>query len=512
MNSTVDIPPVQEIDAEAFDVIIIGAGLSGIGTAVRLQRDCPDRDFILLERREAIGGTWDLFRYPGIRSDSDMHTLGYDFKPWEAEKSIADGPSILSYVNETADEHRIRERIRFSQKLIAADWISERSQWQLTVETPEGVRRYRCGLLMMCAGYYSYDQGYEPDFAGKASFKGEWVHPQFWPDNLDHADKKVVVIGSGATAMTLVPNMSRQASHVTMLQRSPTYVISRPSIDGLANWLRRVLPPKLAYDLVRWRNTVWQQWMYKLTRVAPGVVKRSLLKKVREEIGEMVDVEKHFTPRYNPWDQRLCLVPDDDLFRAIQSGKASVVTDQIETITEGGVQLASGDHLDADIIVCATGLELVVFGGAELTLDGQAIDLANEWTYKGMMCSNIPNMVHTFGYINASWTLRADLIATWVCRLLNHMRTTGMTTATPRITDELAASMTQRFWIDDFSAGYMQRVMHRFPKQGDQMPWMNPQNYRKDRKMFRDDPIQDAELVFERAGVVAEAAVLQEAS
>ena len=512
MNSTVDIPPVQEIDAEAFDVIIIGAGLSGIGTAVRLQRDCPDRDFILLERREAIGGTWDLFRYPGIRSDSDMHTLGYDFKPWEAEKSIADGPSILSYVNETADEHRIRERIRFSQKLIAADWISERSQWQLTVETPEGVRRYRCGLLMMCAGYYSYDQGYEPDFAGKASFKGEWVHPQFWPDNLDHADKKVVVIGSGATAMTLVPNMSRQASHVTMLQRSPTYVISRPSIDGLANWLRRVLPPKLAYDLVRWRNTVWQQWMYKLTRVAPGVVKRSLLKKVREEIGEMVDVEKHFTPRYNPWDQRLCLVPDDDLFRAIQSGKASVVTDQIEKITEGGVQLASGDHLDADIIVCATGLELVVLGGAEFTLDGQAIDFANEWTYKGMMCSNIPNMVHTFGYINASWTLRADLIATWVCRLLNHMRTTGMTTATPRIADELAASMTQRFWIDDFSAGYMQRVMHRFPKQGDQMPWMNPQNYRKDRKMFRDDPIQDAELIFERAGVVAEAAVLQEAS
>ena len=512
MNSTVDIPPVQEIDAEAFDVIIIGAGLSGIGTAVRLQRDCPDRDFILLERREAIGGTWDLFRYPGIRSDSDMHTLGYDFKPWEAEKSIADGPSILSYVNETADEHRIRERIRFSQKLVAADWISERSQWQLTVETPEGVRRYRCGLLMMCAGYYSYDQGYEPDFAGKASFKGEWVHPQFWPDNLDHADKKVVVIGSGATAMTLVPNMSRQALHVTMLQRSPTYVISRPSTDGLANWLRRVLPPKLAYDLVRWRNTVWQQWMYKLTRVAPGVVKRSLLKKVREEIGEMVDVEKHFTPRYNPWDQRLCLVPDDDLFRAIQSGKASVVTDQIETITEGGVQLASGDHLDADIIVCATGLELVVLGGAEFTLDGQGIDLANEWTYKGMMCSNIPNMVHTFGYINASWTLRADLVATWVCRLLNHMRTTGMTTATPRITDELAASMTQRFWIDDFSAGYMQRVMHRFPKQGDQMPWMNPQNYRKDRKMFRDDPIQDAELVFERAGVVAEAAVLQEAS
>ena len=512
MNSTVDIPPVQEMDAEAFDVIIIGAGLSGIGTAVRLQRDCPDRDFILLERRDAIGGTWDLFRYPGIRSDSDMHTLGYDFKPWEAEKSIADGPSILSYVNETADEHRIRDRIRFGQKLVGADWCSERGQWQLTVDTPEGVRRYRCGFLMMCAGYYSYDQGYEPEFQGKSAFKGEWVHPQFWPDNLDHADKKVVVIGSGATAMTLVPNMSRQAAHVTMLQRSPTYVISRPSIDGLANWLRRVLPPKLAYNLVRWRNTVWQQWMYKLTRVAPGVVKRSLLKKVRAEIGELVDVEKHFTPRYNPWDQRLCLVPDDDLFRAIQSGKASVVTDHIEKITESGVQLVSGAHLDADIIVCATGLDLVVLGGAEFTLDGEAIDFANEWTYKGMMCSNIPNMVHTFGYINASWTLRADLIATWVCRLLNHMRTTGMTTATPRIADELADSMSQRFWIDDFSAGYMQRVMHRFPKQGDQMPWMNPQNYRRDRKMFRDDPLQDDELVLERVGLVAEAAVLQEAS
>ena len=512
MNSTVDIPPVQEMDAEAFDVIIIGAGLSGIGTAVRLQRDCPDRDFILLERRDAIGGTWDLFRYPGIRSDSDMHTLGYDFKPWEAEKSIADGPSILSYVNETADEHRIRDRIRFGQKLVAADWCSERGQWQLTVDTPEGVRRYRCGFLMMCAGYYSYDQGYEPEFEGKAAFKGEWVHPQFWPGSLDHADKKVVVIGSGATAMTLVPNMSRHATHVTMLQRSPTYVVSRPSIDGLANWLRRVLPPKLAYGLVRWRNTVWQQWMYSLSRIAPGVLKRSLLKKVRAEIGELVDVEKHFTPRYNPWDQRLCLVPDDDLFRAIQSGKASVVTDHIEKITENGVQLVSGAHLDADIIVCATGLELVLLGGAEFTLDGEAIDFANEWTYKGMMCSNIPNMVHTFGYINASWTLRADLIATWVCRLLNHMRTTGMTTATPRIADELADSMSQRFWIDDFSAGYMQRVMHRFPKQGDQMPWMNPQNYRKDRKMFRDDPLQDDELVLGRAGVVAEAAVLQEAS
>jgi len=512
MNSTVDISGMQQMDAETFDVIVIGAGLSGIGTAVRLQRDCPDRDFILLERREAIGGTWDLFRYPGIRSDSDMHTLGYDFKPWEAEKTIADGPSILSYVNETADEYRIRERIRFSQKLIAADWSSERSQWQLTVETPDGIRRYRCGFLMMCAGYYSYDQGYEPEFEGKASFSGEWVHPQFWPENLDHTDKTVVVIGSGATAMTLVPNMARRAKKVTMLQRSPTYVISRPSVDALANRLRRFLPPKLAYDMVRWRNTLWQQWVYRLSRVAPGVLKRSLLKKVREEIGEMVDVDKHFTPRYNPWDQRLCLVPDDDLFRAIQSGKAAVETDQVERITVNGVQLASGEHLDADIIVCATGLELVILGGAEFTLDGEVIDFANEWTYKGMMCSNIPNMVHTFGYINASWTLRSDLIATWVCRLLNHMRAKEWASATPRIAVELAESMSRRFWIDDFSAGYMQRVMHRFPKQGDQMPWMNPQNYRKDRKMFRDEPIEDEALTFERAAVAADVPALQEAS
>ena len=511
MNSTVDIPGMQQMDAETFDVIVIGAGLSGVGTAVRLQRDCPDRDFILLERRERIGGTWDLFRYPGIRSDSDMHTLGYDFKPWEAEKTIADGPSILSYVNETADEYRIRERIRFSQKLIAADWSSERSQWQLTVETPDGVRRYRCGFLMMCAGYYSYDQGYEPEFEGKASFSGEWVHPQFWPEKLDHTDKTVVVIGSGATAMTLVPNMARRARKVTMLQRSPTYVISRPSVDALANRLRRFLPPKLAYDIVRWRNTLWQQWVYRLSRVAPGVLKRSLLNKVREEIGEMVDVDKHFTPRYNPWDQRLCLVPDDDLFRAIQSGKAAVETDQVERITVNGVQLASGEHLDADIIVCATGLELVILGGAEFTLDREVIDFANEWTYKGMMCSNIPNMVHTFGYINASWTLRSDLIATWVCRLLNHMRAKEWTIATPRIAGELAESMSQRFWIDDFSAGYMQRVMHRFPKQGDQMPWVNPQNYRKDRKMFRDDPLEDEALTFERVAVTTDVPALQEA-
>ena len=312
--------------------------------------------------------------------------------------------------------------------------------------------------------------------------------------------------------MTLVPTLSRQESQVTMLQRSPTYVISRPSMDGLANWLRRKLPPKLAYDIVRWRNTLWQQLMYELTRVAPGLVKRSLLRKVREEVGELLDVDKHFTPSYNPWDQRLCLVPDDDLFRAIQAGKASVVTDQIKSITKKGVELESGTHLDADVIVCATGLELVILGGAEFTLDDQAIDFGKEWTYKGMMCSNIPNMVHIFGYINASWTLRADLISTWVCRLLNRMRSTGMMTATPYISKELATSMNSRLWIDDFSPGYMKRVLDRFPKQGDRMPWINTQNYRKDRRMFRDDVIEDGVLILESAADCLEAKPVSDVS
>ena len=483
--------------SEYMDVIIVGAGLSGIGAGVRLQRDCPDRSFMLLERREAVGGTWDLFRYPGVRSDSDMHTLGYDFKPWESDKAIADGPSILDYVNRTADEYRVRQHIRFQQKVIAADWQSAQAQWHITVELAGGERRYyRCNFLFMCSGYYSYDQGYEPNFEGKASFSGKWIHPQFWPQDYDYSDKRVVVIGSGATAMTLVPNMSRTAAKVTMLQRSPTYVISAPSVDKVANALKRLLPEQMAYDLTRWRNTLWQQLLYQSTRVVPQFMKKLLLKKVRKEIGDVVDVDKHFTPSYNPWDQRLCLVPDDDLYRAIKSGKADVVTDHIEKITPTGIALKSGDHLEADVIVCATGLELVILGGAEFTLDGQPIEFADEWTYKGMMCSNIPNMVQTFGYVNASWTLRADLIAGWVCRLLNHMGAHGYTSATPICPEALSASMPRRLWIEDFPSGYMKRALPRFPKQGNVEPWINPQNYRKDRKMFRESPIDDGSLVF----------------
>ena len=492
--------------SDEFDVIIIGAGLSGIGAAVRLQRDCPGTNFAIIERRDAIGGTWDLFRYPGIRSDSDMYTLGYDFKPWSSDKAIADGPAIREYVNETADEYDVRSHIRFGQKLTAADWQSETNQWVLSVETSAGNKVYRTGFLFMCSGYYSYDQGHQPHFQGREDYTGEWIHPQFWPKDLDYTDKQVVVIGSGATAMTLVPNMAAKAAKVTMLQRSPTYVISRPSVDERANWLKKHLPDQLAYKLIRWHNTLWQQTMYNLTRIMPKVIKRGLLKKVHEEIGDILDVEKHFTPRYNPWDQRLCLVPDDDLFEVIKSGKAAVVTEHIERITETGIMLKTGEHLPADIIVSATGIELLILGGATFTVDGDAIDFAEEWTYKGMMCSNIPNMVQTFGYINASWTLRADLIAHWVCRVLNHMKEKGYARVTPRIPDSLAGSMPKRLWIDDFSAGYMQRVLPKFPKQGDKHPWVNPQNYRKDRKMFRDDVLEDGALVFE-AGTTASAQV-----
>lgn len=486
-------------ESKYVDVMVIGAGLSGIGAGVRLQRDCPDATYAILERREAIGGTWDIFRYPGIRSDSDMHTLGYDFKPWSAEKAIADGTAIREYVNATADEYGVREHIQFQHKLTAANWCSELGQWILSVQTPGGLAEYRCNVLLMCAGYYSYDAGYQPDFAGKDSFEGTWVHPQFWPQDLDYTNKKVVVIGSGATAMTLVPNMASKAEHVTMLQRSPTYVISRPSIDAGANWLRKHLPEKMAYALTRWRNTVWQQFFYGLSRVAPSILRRSLLKKVKSEVGDILDVEKHFTPDYNPWDQRLCLVPDDDLFEALKARKADVVTDHIAQIDAKGILLKSGQYLEADVIVSATGLNLLVLGGAEFSVDGEAVDFSKEWTYKGMMCSNVPNMIQTFGYINASWTLRADLIAHWTTRVVNHLKATGNHQFTPRISAELDQSMPKRLWIDDFSAGYMQRVMHLFPKQGDQGPWVNPQNFRKDRQMFRDEPLEDGALKFERA-------------
>jgi monooxygenase len=490
--------------AEHFDVLIVGAGLSGIGAAVHLRRNCPSKTYAILEGRPSMGGTWDLFRYPGIRSDSDMHTLGYNFKPWREAKAIADGSSILRYVKETAAEYRVDEHIRYQHTATSASWSTADAAW--TVEARRGdsgeTVRVTCSVLLMCAGYYSYRRGYTPEFAGIERFRGTLVHPQQWPTDLAYAGKKVVVIGSGATAMTLVPAMAAEAEHIVMLQRSPTYVVSRPDRDVIANALRKVLPERWAYAITRWKNVTLQQILYRRTRTHPGEVKKKLLDMVKKELGPDYDVETHFTPTYNPWDQRLCLVPNSDLFAAIRSGKASVVTDQIESFTESGIRLASGRQLDADIIITATGLTLVVLGEMQFEVDGEPVDFSDTWTYKGMMYSDVPNLVCTFGYINASWTLRADLTAEYVCRLINHMDETGTQQVTPRLrpTDR---DMPARPWIDQFTSGYMQRMMHRFPKQGDREPWINPQNYSRDKKMIRFGNLEDGALIFTRRGAAA---------
>ena len=488
--------------SDHVDVLVVGAGISGIGAAYHLQTRCPDRTFTILEGRDDIGGTWDLFRYPGVRSDSDMHTLGFSFRPWTAAKSIADGPSIMAYLRETVAEHGIDRHIRFGHLVTTAEWSSDDARWTVTATkkaTGETVR-LTCNFLFMCSGYYSYKEGYTPEFPGRDRFQGQIVHPQAWPDDLDYAGKKVVIIGSGATAMTLVPAMADQAAQVTMLQRSPTYVVSAPDEDPIANGLRKVLPGKLAYEITRKKNVAMQQFMYGRTRTQPEKVKQTLLTRVRKELGDDYDVATHFTPTYNPWDQRMCLVPNSDLFKAITSGKAAVVTDHIDTFDETGIVLASGAHLDADIIVTATGLNLVTLGEMTFSVDGDTIDFADTWTYKGMSYSGVPNLVSTFGYINASWTLRADLTSEYVCRLLNHMRATGTVQCTPVLRPS-DTNMPQRPWIDDFSAGYMQRVMHRFPKQGDREPWINPQNYGRDKKMFRKAPLDDGCMQFTRPRV-----------
>lgn len=482
------------------DVIIVGAGLSGIGAACHLQRDCPDKSYLILEGRESMGGTWDLFRYPGIRSDSDMHTLGYDFKPWRNPKAIADGPAIREYIHETAREYNIEPKIRYGHRVIGMAWSSEDARWTLTAKRADSgdVVQFSCNFLMMCAGYFSYSQAHTPEFPGRDDFRGTVIHPQFWPEQLDYSGKRVVIIGSGATAMTLVPAMTDKAAHVTMLQRSPTYVVSRPARDRIANFFRAVLPEKWAYALARFKNVFLQQWFYRRTRVEPERIRELLLDRVREQLGPDYDIEKHFTPSYNPWDQRLCLIPDDDLFDAIKSGKASVVTDTIDRFTEHGVLLNSGEMLEADIIVTATGLELVMLGETQVEVDGKTVDFADTWSYRGMMYSDVPNLITTFGYINASWTLRADIIAQYACRLLKHMGERSAVKVVPRLRPS-DSDMTPRDWIENFSAGYMRRVMHMFPKQGDREPWINPQNYRHDRKAFLHGPIEDGVLEFSGA-------------
>ncbi|MFQ3456326.1 NAD(P)/FAD-dependent oxidoreductase [Bradyrhizobium sp. UFLA01-814] len=477
-----------------FDVLIVGAGLSGIGAGYHLQANCPNRSYAILEGRDCIGGTWDLFRYPGIRSDSDMYTLGYSFRPWTEPKAIADGPSILNYVRETARVYGIDKNIRYNHRVVRADWSSADSQWTVEVERgPEKtIERFTCNFLFMCSGYYKYEHGYTPDFPGIADFAGRVVHPQKWTDDIDYTAKKVVVIGSGATAVTLVPEMAKTAAHVTMLQRSPTYVVARPDEDKVANWLRARLPAKLAYGLTRWKNVLFGMYFYRLCKRDPERVKKLILGGVRHALGPDYDVATHFTPRYNPWDQRLCLVPNGDLFQSLRNGGSSVVTDQIETFTRGGIKLKSGNVLDADIVVTATGLDLQVLGGLEINVDGARVDLSKTMNYKGLMYSGVPNLAAAFGYTNASWTLKCDLTCEYVCRMLNHMKANGYAQVTPRRNDP---TVTELPWVD-FSSGYIQRAAARFPKQGSRRPWRLYQNYALDIVTLRFGSLKDEAIEF----------------
>ncbi len=478
------------------DVLIVGAGLSGIGAACHLVRQCPEKTYAVFEARDAIGGTWDLFRYPGIRSDSDMFTLGYSFRPWSDPTALADGPSIRDYVRDTAREYGVTEHIRFQHRVVRADWDSSTARWTVYArrETGEEVA-VTCSFLHTCAGYYRYDRGYTPPLPGAERFAGRIVHPQHWPADLDHTGQRVVVIGSGATAVTLVPALAEQAAHVTMLQRSPTYILALPARDTAAAALRRVLPEGVVYPVVRWKNILLLTANYQLSRRAPNLVRRLLRRAARGRLPAGYDLDRHFSPRYNPWDQRLCVVPDGDLFQAIAAGRASVVTDTIETFTETGLRLASGEELAADVVVTATGLELVALGDAQLTVDGAPIDLANTVAYKGMMLSGVPNFAMTIGYVNASWTLRADLIARYVCRLLTHLDRTGQQVVTP-----LPPPGDERRPLLDLTAGYVVRGLAALPWQGDRAPWRLPQNYPRDLLLMRYGRLTDAGVRFSRAG------------
>jgi len=452
---------------EHFDVLIVGAGLSGIGAAYHLQKELPDKTYAILEGRNAIGGTWDLFRYPGVRSDSDMYTLGYRFRPWRSAKAIADGPSILKYIRETAFENGIDGKIRYNHRAKLASWSSTDAVWTVEVAAPEGkTLRLTCNFLYMCSGYYDYSEGYMPGWPGMGRFAGKIIHPQKWPEDLDYKDKRVIVIGSGATSVTLVPSMAKTARHVVMLQRSPTYILALPSQDFIAELLRGKIPARLAYTLVRWKNVLIAMYLFNRSRQKPERMKKWIVGLAQKALGSDYDVAKHFTPRYKPWDQRLCLIPDADLFQSIREGKASVVTDEIETFTEKGLLLRSGQELEADIIVTATGLKVQLMGGMEICVGGKQVNLSHTMAYKGMMYSDIPNLASSFGYTNASWTLKSDLTAEYVCRLLRHMDAHGYNTCTPRKRD---TSIAEESAID-FSSGYIQRAKDVLPKQGSQRP------------------------------------------
>jgi monooxygenase len=482
---------------EHIDVLIVGGGLSGIGAGYHLQANCPEKTYAILEARDRIGGTWDLFKYPGIRSDSDMYTLGYSFKPWTQAKAIADGPSILDYVHETASEHGIEEKIRFHHRVVRAEWSTADARWTVQArrsDTEETVH-LTCGFLLMCSGYYRYDEGYTPDFQGTERFAGQIVHPQQWTDDIDYAGKQVVVIGSGATAVTLVPSMAQTAAHVTMLQRSPSYVVALPAQDAIADALRRRLPARVAYSIVRWKNVLRTMFSFQLSRRRPGAMKALLRKGLVKQLPPGYDIDTHFKPQYNPWDQRMCLVPDGDLFKAISDGSASIITDRIDTFTEQGLRLESGTELQADLIVTATGLNMLALGGMEIAVDGREVELSETMSYKGMMLSGVPNMALVIGYTNASWTLKCDLTCEYVCRLIKHMDEHGYSQCMPENRDPSVAALP----FIDFSSGYVQRAIDKFPRQGSKAPWRLYQNYALDILSLKYGNVEDDAMQFSKA-------------
>lgn len=473
---------------EHLDVVIVGAGLSGISAAYYLQTRCPTKRYTILEGRAALGGTWDLFRYPGVRSDSDMYTLGYSFRPWRNPQAIADGAAILNYICETAQEYGIDRQIRFNHRVQRASWSSTEARWTVEVEREsQETLRFTCAFLFMCSGYYDYDQGYSPTWPNVEQFAGRIVHPQHWPANLDYAGKRVVVIGSGATAVTLVPALAQEAAHVTMLQRSPSYIVAMPSQNAIAHWLQRHLSARIAHGMLRWQAILLAMLFYYLSRWRPATIKRLLVATVQKQLGPEYDVATHFTPRYKPWDQRVCFVPDADLWTAITSGKATVVTDQIESFTASGVRLHSGQELAADVVITATGLTMKLMSGVQLVVDGEAVNLGTRLSYKGMMYRDIPNLASAFGYTNASWTLKCELTSAYVCRLLRYMDRHGYTAATPRnhdhtITESPALNLT---------SGYVARALDTLPRQGSKRPWKVYQNYLFDLLTLRFGRVDD---------------------
>ncbi len=496
MNTTAPRTPDAQDDAdvEHLDFLVVGAGISGICAAHYIQADCPWASYAVFEGRPRMGGTWDLFRYPGIRSDSDMYTLGFSFRPWRDPEAIADGDQILQYLVDTAEEEGITPKIRFDHWITSADWSTEDARWTVKGTdraTGEAVH-VTCSFLISASGYYRYDRGYTPEFAGRDDFAGEIVHPQFWPEDFDATGKRIVVIGSGATAVTLIPNLAKDAQHVTMLQRSPTYIVAMPAKDPLAKLVRRIVPARWEDTAIRWMKALMTQGSYNLSRKRPNLVRRLLLKLTKMQLPEGYDVDTHFTPHYDPWDQRLCLVPDGDLFKAIKSGSASVVTDHIDRFTENGIRTTSGAELEADVIVTATGLDVQFMGGIEATVDGEPIDVASKLSYKGMMLEDVPNLVQVVGYTNASWTLKAELTCEYAMRIANHLRALGMRQATPRNTDGAAGEAPML----DLTSGYIQRAKDRMPRQGERFPWKVYQSFLQDYRATRRSEVDDGVMSF----------------